>query len=110
MRGLLIGAFLLSLTSPAKAHDDYWSKGKTDPVTGSLCCSSGGPRPDDVVLSQDQVVAVKGGFFLKDTGEFVPDERVQPSPDYQVHAFRWGCHKNGETIDCTKCFFYPFAY
>ncbi|MBV8184800.1 MAG: hypothetical protein JOY76_08940 [Hyphomicrobiales bacterium] len=44
----------------------------------------------------------KGGYLLIDTNEFIPFERVQPSPDNAIWVSRWG--------GTSKCFFYPMAY
>lgn len=90
--------FLLCLIgSPVAAHD-YWQNGdKVDPKTKAMCCNGSDTKQFDLSLLKP----VEGGFLLLDTKEFIPYERVQPSPDENVWVSRWG----GQT----KCFFYPMS-
>lgn len=97
MRTLLIAA-VFALTAPAYAHD-YWANGRrVDPVTKNLCCSGSDTKELDPSLVKQE----KGGYRLADTDEFIPFERVQPSPDSAIWVSRWG----GQS----KCFFYPYGY
>ena len=91
-------ATILVLATPASAHD-FWSNGhRVDPITKNLCCSGS----DTKELDPSMVGAVTGGFYLRDTGEFIPFDRVQPSPDNAIWVSRWG----GQS----KCFFYPSSF
>lgn len=87
----------------AHAHD-YWKTGEPvvksthDPVTHNVCCSNN----DTKELDSSLVGEVTGGFYLRDTHEFIAMERVLPSNDSSYYASRWG----GET----KCFFAPMSF
>ncbi|SDR58276.1 hypothetical protein SAMN05519103_06067 [Rhizobiales bacterium GAS113] len=91
-------ATILALAAPASAHD-FWANGRrVDPVTKNLCCSGS----DTKELDPSLVKLERGGFRLADTNEFIPFERVQPSPDNAIWVSRWG----GQS----KCFFYPSGF
>jgi hypothetical protein len=91
-------AVLTVFALPSAAHD-YWSDGhRVDPMTKTLCCSGA----DTKELDPSLVKAEQGGFRLIDTNEFIPFERVQPSPDNAIWVSRWG--------GTSKCFFYPSVY
>ena len=93
MRKLIMIAMLLG--SPAAAHD-YWSDGrKVDPITKQLCCSGADTTQIPLKMLKMEMVGVR----LLDTGELIPFERIQPSPDDNIWVSRWG--------GSTKCFFYP---
>jgi hypothetical protein len=95
---IFVVAAMLALASPASAHD-YWSDGRrVDPVTKNLCCSGADTKELDASLVKQE----KGGYLLIDTNEFIPFERVQPSPDSAIWVSRWG--------GTSKCFFYPSSY
>lgn len=75
---------------------DTWLNGKeVDPRTKRMCCGNN----DTKLLDDSQVHAVKGGFLIDDTGEIVPYDREQPSPDGRYYISRWG--------GSTACFFGP---
>ncbi|SDR10080.1 hypothetical protein SAMN05519103_00743 [Rhizobiales bacterium GAS113] len=98
MRAIVLLFMLYAGAQPVRAHD-YWSDGKrVDPITKNLCCSGSDTKELDPAV----VKPVAGGFLLTDTHEFIPADRVQPSPDSAIWASRWG----GET----RCFFYPFSF
>ena len=84
---------------PAAAHDKWWNGREVDPDTKRYCCGDN----DVTHLTREQVKSVPGGFQLSDTGEFVPDSRVQPSVDGEYWVFRWGSPMR------TQCFFAPFG-
>jgi hypothetical protein len=93
------GCLLLSIALRSAHAHDYWSNGKrVDPVTKNLCCDGG----DTKELDPHTVIEEQGGFRLLDTGEFIPFDRVQPSPDNSIWASRWGFPRPS-----TQCFFYP---
>ena len=95
---ILAGSSASVVNLPARAHD-YWSNGhRVDPITKNLCCSGADTKELDPKL----VKAEQGGFRLMDTNEFIPFERVQPSPDNAIWVSRWGC--------TSKCFFYPSSF
>jgi hypothetical protein len=84
-------------TGPAWPHDFWKNNHIVDPQTKQWCCSDADTKEIDASL----VGIVKGGFYLRDTGEFIANDRVQASPDGSIWVSRWGDPKT------TKCFFYP---
>lgn len=86
--------FMILATS-ALAHDQWWNGKEVDPWTKRVCCGTN----DVFLLSKEQVKSVPGGMKLMDTGETIPNHRIQPSPDGLFWAFRWGKE--------TQCFFAP---
>lgn len=92
---------LMLLSAPAAAHD-YWEGGeKVDPQTKARCCNGS----DTKIIEPKLVKEVTGGFQLLDTNEFIPFERVQPSPDENIYVSRWVSSPKE-----TKCFFYPYSF
>ncbi len=91
-----VALIFLLWSADAQAHD-FWSNGrKVDPITKQLCCSGS----DTTQLSIKMIEIEKDkGIKLLDTGELIPFDRVQPSPDDNIWVSRWG--------GSTKCFFYP---
>src|SRR6476620_9939814 len=79
-------ATILAFATSASAHD-LWANGRrVDPVTKNLCCSGA----DTKELDPSLVKLERGRFRLADTDEFIPFERVQPSPDNAIWVSRWG--------------------
>ena len=94
-----LALFALCLTVPALAHEKWWDGKEVDPETKRYCCGDN----DIKHLTREQVKVVPGGYRLADTGEIVPHERTQPSPDGEYWVFRWGSPVQ------TQCFFAPFG-
>jgi hypothetical protein len=91
---LLVMAYL-GASLPAHAHD--WYSGTKDPVSGYGCCGGS----DCAIIDPRWVHAVEGGVRIVMTAEqaasinpsttrpidaFVPEARIQRSPDYDSHA------------------------
>jgi hypothetical protein len=96
MRSLAL-FLLLGLAGVAQAHDKWWDGREVDPSTKRFCCGDN----DIKHLTREQVKVVPGGYRLEDTGEIVPHDRTQPSPDGEYWVFRWGSPMQ------TQCFFAP---
>lgn len=68
----IIVAWLYANLSPVYGHDHWISRQKlTDPITGQWCCNE-----FDTFEETENVEAVPGGYRIKSTGEFIPNERV----------------------------------
>jgi hypothetical protein len=81
---------------PSVLAHEFWANGaEVDPWTKRVCCG----QHDAMNLKPTQIHVTKEGYLLDDTGETIAFDRVQPSPDGLIWAFRWA----GET----QCFFKP---
>jgi hypothetical protein len=94
---LLAACVLLLSTVAVLAHDKWWNGKEVDPSTKRYCCGD----HDIKHLEPNQVRVVPGGYKLEDTGEVIPEDRTQPSPDGEYWVFRWGIDNQ------TQCFFAP---
>src|SRR4051812_32380301 len=98
MRALLWIAALFMIgvacITAARAHDAWWNGKEIDPATKRYCCG----QNDVKHLDRSEVRVTREGYRI-DTGEVIPFDRAQPSPDGEYWRFTWG----GQT----QCFFAP---
>jgi hypothetical protein len=101
MAALLVAMFLLAITG-AEAHD--WYTG-THNEKGWSCCGG----QDCAPLTDGDVSAVNGGFFIASKQMYVPASRAQPSmsPDGHYHACFLSSGRDSGSQPLPQCFFYP---
>jgi hypothetical protein len=94
---MTLGAALVfwAMHSPAKAHDFWMDRQKVDPLTKHLCCGEN----DCKIVPSEIAHVTPNGYRLDDSGETIPWDHVQISPD----GYMWRCRWGGET----QCFFAP---
>jgi hypothetical protein len=99
MRRLII-AGALALFSCNSLADDIWinRERRVDPVSKEWCCNDKDCQPVPV----SKIREVKGGYVYIPTQEFIPNSRVQDSPDGEF----WRCEYSfGQKYGQTRCFF-----
>lgn len=91
----IMAVALALATTPAFTHDSWISNGGFRNTAGEWCCGEG----DCFTIPADQVKIVSAGYLLK-TGETVPFNEAQPSPD----GVFWRCKRPDGS---RRCFFAP---
>lgn len=94
--GMLAVLALCLYAAGAHAHEAWIDGTQVDPQTKRYCCGNN----DAFHLEPSQVRVTRDGYKL-DTGETIPFERTQPSPDGEFWKFVWG----GQV----QCFFAPVS-
>lgn len=91
----------LLLATPAWGHGaaSWIMEGELrDPVSHEWCCGAEDCEP----VPSDMVSRVPDGFYLKHTGETIPESRAMDSKDGQF----WRCrYLHGIDTGKTRCFF-----
>ena len=101
--GLVIGIVNMLSMFASRAHpdDESWiERGNfISPIFGGFCC---GAEDCDRMLDRS-VQRVDGGFFVKPSDEFIPNDKTQASVD---GAFHW-CRLYTAGAIKTRCLFVP---
>ncbi|GAB5505813.1 MAG: hypothetical protein Rhirs2KO_09760 [Rhizobiaceae bacterium] len=104
----MIGVAVVSCQREAVAHG--WFSGATDPVTGHGCCDG----VDCADVSPEALERVDGGWVWLPTGEFIPDERVQPSQSWSPARCEYLADLTirGQLFPkgSTRCLFIPMGF
>lgn len=81
-----------------------------DPVTNRLCCNGKDCEPYPAASVREGRSNGVFGYFL-DTGEFIPIQRVIPSPDGQFHrcTYHYNVPSSNAKIGDTRCFAAPMG-
>jgi hypothetical protein len=97
MKYIMIALLTLAFLACGKAYSHEWYTGKKDPKTLNSCCGG----HDCSAIPQEWITEVEGGVRIRMTLQqaqqvnpaavspvdaFVPEERIQQSPDLDWHA------------------------
>jgi hypothetical protein len=96
MRHVLVALATLATLWPARAHDDWISRGQYRNGAGEWCCGEG----DCFVQQAVQTVSLPAPGYRLPGGEFIPQAEAQPSPDGRF----WRCQRPDGS---RRCFFAP---
>lgn len=89
-----LGACALACVSAHTAISHEARSGWSYPME---CCHD----QDCAEYPEENVQVLSGGFLLKPTNEFIPQEKARISPDGRYHLCRF------EPTNTILCFFYP---
>ena len=95
MRSIVVLVPLLTIVSPAPAHDSWISRGGLKNAAGEWCCGDG-----DCFQIPPANINMNGKGYELYGMELVPFSEAQPSPD----GAYWRCKRPDGT---RRCFFAP---